>query len=385
MAEFEIPRETSLIHATATGAWNSMVKIDDTHVCMAFQGVASDGFIKTFSIDSAGRVVAQLNSLEHEITDVSHCSLVLIDSTHFILAYTSADGDGFLSTFSIDGSYVLTEIDNFEFDISDSTFNSLVKIDATHFALAYQGPTGDGFIKTFSIDGSYSNIAEIAVLEHDTADGGHNSLVLIDSTHLALAYAGVGGNGFIKTFSFDGSYENITEIAVLEHDTVKGFYNGLVLIDSTHLLLGYQGDGTLSEVAFAKTFSFDGSYENIAVVGSLEHDGNFGSGVTPSSVILLDGTHFIIAYGATGSDGQISTFSMDSDFTNIARIDTWEHDIVLGRYPSMVQLGDNKFVLGVETTGNQGMIKTFEILAADVAAGNTGGGGAPGVSCGGMW
>ena len=45
--------------------------------------------------------------------------------------------------------------------------NSLVKIDDTHFILAYTGTDNDGFIKTFSIDGSY-NITQISSLEHDT-------------------------------------------------------------------------------------------------------------------------------------------------------------------------------------------------------------------------
>ena len=40
------------------------------------------------------------------------------------------------------------------------SYNSLVKIDDTHFILAYTGTDNDGFIKTFSIDGSY-NITQI--------------------------------------------------------------------------------------------------------------------------------------------------------------------------------------------------------------------------------
>ena len=51
--------------------------------------------------------------------------------------------------------------------IQDNGYNSLVKIDDTHFILAYTGTGNDGFIKTFSIDGSY-NITQIKILEHDT-------------------------------------------------------------------------------------------------------------------------------------------------------------------------------------------------------------------------
>jgi hypothetical protein len=50
-------------------------------------------------------------------------------------------------------AYEITEIDSLEHDTVNATYNSLVKIDATHFILAYSGVDGDGFIKTLSIMG----------------------------------------------------------------------------------------------------------------------------------------------------------------------------------------------------------------------------------------
>ncbi len=96
-------------------------------------------------------------------------------------------------------NFDITQLKSLEHDTTNGTFNSLVKIDDTHFILAYTGPDGDGFIKTFSIDGSY-NITQLKSLEHDTDYGGNNSLVKIDDTHFILAYAGTGADGFIKTF-----------------------------------------------------------------------------------------------------------------------------------------------------------------------------------------
>ncbi len=43
---------------------------------------------------------------------------------------------------------------------------------------------------------------EVASLEHDTIRGRNNSLVQVDSDTYALAYAGPGLDGFIKTFTF---------------------------------------------------------------------------------------------------------------------------------------------------------------------------------------
>ncbi len=69
--------------------------------------------------------------------------------------------------------------------------------------MAYAGSGSDGYIDIFSFDGSYDNIALASSSEHDIVQGTHNSLVLIDSTHLALAYAGSGSDGYIKTFSIE--------------------------------------------------------------------------------------------------------------------------------------------------------------------------------------
>jgi|GEM_PF-2830250 len=199
--------------------------------------------------------VTQIDVDEHDTGYGTYNSLVMIDATHFILAYAGSDGDGFIKTFSINGSHVITEIDSLEHDTDYGTYNSLVMIDATHFILAYTGSAGDGFIKTFSIDGSYDNIAQIDSLEHDTVQGTYNSLVMIDATHFILAYTGTADyDGFIKTFSIDGSYASITEIDSLEHDTVNGAANSLVVIDATHCILAYAG---VDYDGFIKTFSIE--------------------------------------------------------------------------------------------------------------------------------
>ena len=96
--------------------------------------------------------ITQIDSLEHDTTLGSRNSLVMIDSTHFILAYAGSGYDGFIKTFSIDGSYNITQIDSLKHDNSEGTYNSLVMIDSTHFMLAYMGSGLDGFIKTFSIE-----------------------------------------------------------------------------------------------------------------------------------------------------------------------------------------------------------------------------------------
>lgn len=247
-------------------------------------------------------IISQIDSLEHDIINGTSNSLVMINSTHFMLAYDGDGADGVVATFSIDANYTITEINSLHHDTIDGECNSLVKIDDTHFILAYQGADNDGFIKTFSIDGAYA-ITEISSLEHDLTYSYYNSLVMIDSTHFILAYESYDGNGYIKTFSIDGTYA-VTEIDTLIHDSVYGGYNSLVMIDSTHFMLAYAGDGY---DGYIKTFSIDGSY-NITEIDNLEHDIENG---IENSLIKTDDTHFILAYSDIDYDGVIKTFKIE--------------------------------------------------------------------------
>ncbi len=62
-------------------------------------------------------------------------------------------------------------------------------------------------------------ITQVQVLEHDTAQGTHNSLVQVDADTYALAYSGADEDGFLKTFTISADGMTITQVQVLEHDT----------------------------------------------------------------------------------------------------------------------------------------------------------------------
>lgn len=299
-------------NSSSGGSKASLVKIDDTHFILSVGILGGDDIganLITFSIDGSFNIT-EIATLVHDTSGIGgeQTSLVKIDATHFALAYTTSGNDGNIKTFSIDGSYEnITELAVLEHDGSGGIggYESMVLIDSTHLILAYGGSGFDGFMKTFSFDGSYLNITQIDVLEHDTSFGIHNSLVKIDATHFALAYTSDGSDGKIKTFSIDGSFDTITEIDALEHETSNNDFNSLVLIDATHFALAYAGNG---DDGFIKTFSIDGSFDNITQLDSLEHDTSNGE---YNSLVLIDSTHVILAYAGSGDDGFITTFGIE--------------------------------------------------------------------------
>jgi hypothetical protein len=177
----------------------------------------SDVFANDGTITAVKSQVTGTNNLEHAPRDGTYNSLVQVDADTYALAYTGANSDGFISTFTIsaDGS-TITQVESLEHDGSAGTYNSLVQVDADTYALAYTGTSGHGFISTFTID-SAGDITPIRVanhvalgegssvnLEHDTSIVYYNSLVKVDADTYALAYAGGGHSaGFISTFTID--------------------------------------------------------------------------------------------------------------------------------------------------------------------------------------
>jgi len=368
MAEFDIAQiDVEATQATTKGRYNSLVMIDSTHFIVAYTDTNGDGMIKTFSVDADGDNITQIAELEHDTTSCTYNSLVMIDSTHFMLAYDYNGDAGRLRTFSIDGNYEnITTIDTLNHDTTKGVWNSLVKIDSTHFMLAYMGSSNNyGVVKTFSIDGSYSTIAQIDVLEHDTAYGAQNSLVKIDSTHFALAYETVTGtySGVIKTFSIDGSYDTITQIDSLEHRDIPTRYNSLVMIDSTHFILAFSGEYNLDGII--KTFSIDGSYGTITQIDSFVHDTTIGEF---SSLIQYDSTHYILACAGASRFGYIKTFSIDGSYDNIAEVNSLLHGgNIVGEDNSLIMLDTGILALAYSATSDYGWIKTFSVAGGTVA------------------
>ena len=162
--------------------------MDSDTYALAYQGPGGDGFITTFTISADGSTITKVNSLEHDTTHGLSNSLVQVDSDTYALAYQGADRDGFISTFTIsaDGS-TITKVDSLEHDITQVVHNSLVQVDSDTYALAYtQNNSADGYISTFTID-SDGNITAVKTqsegnnLEYDAETGTDNSLVQVDS------------------------------------------------------------------------------------------------------------------------------------------------------------------------------------------------------------
>ena len=395
----------SLEHDVRQGQYNSLVQVDSDTYALAYEGKDKDGFISTFTISSDGSSIVEVDTLEHDIFNGQYNSLVQVDSDTYALAYAGTNDDGFISTFTIDSEGVITPIQiqnhantdtvddvaNVEHDMVHGQYNSLVQINSNTIALAYAGTNDDGFISTFTISSSgvitpiqiqnHANTSEeddVANVEHDRHRGIHNSLVQVDSDTYALAYEGLDRDGFISTFTISSSgvitpiqiqnHANTSEeddVTNVEHDEDRASYNSLVHVVSDTYALAYTSHG---EDGFISTFTID-SNGNIAAVktqsegNNLEHDETKG---IHNSLVQVDSDTIALAYTGFDANGFISTFTISSDGSSIVEVENLEHDTDVGQYNSLVQVDSDTYALAYASSGKDGWIVTFTIPSDEI-------------------
>lgn len=88
---------------TSSAYNNSIVLVDAKHLMLAYTSVYNNGpgYVITFGLD-ASYEITEIDSLKHTDTTIRRCSLCQLDSYIYALAYSGVDTDGFVKTFSID-------------------------------------------------------------------------------------------------------------------------------------------------------------------------------------------------------------------------------------------------------------------------------------------
>ena len=328
---------------------NTLIRLDDSHIVLAYleEDRNGDAIIKTFEIDVHYNLI-QLDYLVHDTFSgqtstggaVMGNSLVKIDNTHFMLAYTGNDDDGWIKVFSIDGSYVISQESTFEHEVAGAKGQSLIQLDATHYMVSYDKGTNT-YVETLSYNATTFAVANIDTL---TAAGTHTaditSLIKIDSTHFAVAY-----NARIETFSMNGSYVMTT----IDNLIISNFGTpSLVKIDLTHLICAHSESKT-----YLSTFELTGSYE-ISLINTLDFDSN---GSVSTSLIKVNAIHYMCAYD---SNTNVSVFSLDHKYYAIEDVE--EELVAGGSSHSLILLDSLHAVLAYNIhSALEGHLTTLEI------------------------
>ena len=189
----------------AKGKTPNIIHISGNVYAIAYAGTGDDGWLITGTITAAGQITDTLiDSLEFDPVKGKTPNIIPISGNVYAIAYAGDLDDGFLITVTIatDGQITDTVIDTLEFDTSQGKTPNIIPISGDVYAIAYAGNADAGSLKTVTIatDGQITDPV-IDTLEFDSAEGKTPNIIPVSGDVYAIAYAGNGDDGFLKTLT----------------------------------------------------------------------------------------------------------------------------------------------------------------------------------------
>jgi PKD repeat protein len=367
----------SLEFDAVQGKTPDIISISGEVYAIAYSGDGDDGWLKTFTISDAGIItVSLIDSWEFDTVKGKFADIVQVSGTTYAIAY-QGDGDvGKLATVGIlpDGSINYNEYDSLQFVSSKGKEPSIVYVSGNVYAVAYNDDQGagnpkPGVLSTVEIlaDGSIG-AAVIDSLEFDAVQGKSPDIISISGEVYAIAYSGVGDDGFLTTIGIeaDGTITNtdtsggvsaLSAIDSLEFDAVQGKTPDIISISGEVYAIAYSGDG---DDGWLKTFTIsDAGIITVSLIDSWEFDAVQGK--TPD-LLHVSGTTYAIAYSGDGDVGKLATVGILPDGSiNDNEYNTLDYDVVTGKNPNTILISGDVYAIAYAGYGDDGFLVTLNI------------------------
>lgn len=346
------------------GEYNSLVYIDSTHYLNTYKGELEDGYAVVLTVNAEDWTIT--NGTKHEFDTIRayHNSLIQVDSTHYLNAYSGLDGDGYAIVLTVNQTdWTITNSSLHEFETVSSYYNSLAQIDSTHYLNAYGGAGWDGHAVVLTIDNNTWTVTSGTKHEFDIVVAFYNSLVQIDSTHYLNAYSGTDNDGYAVVLIVNISDWTVTSGTKHEFDTDTGQCNSLVQIDSTHYINAYSG---ADNHGYAVILIVD--TDAWTVTSGVKHEFDTNNSYD-NSLIQIDSTHYINAYSGKDYDGYAVILTVNQTDWTITNSTLYEFDTVFGRYNSLVQINTSHYIDAYSGADNDGyaIVLSVEIPVDEIS------------------
>ena len=224
---------------------------------IAYTGDTDDGFLKTVQIAGSGEIGnEEIDSFEFDVVKGKTPDIIPISGDVYAIAYAEDGDDGRLITVTIANDGQITEaiIDSVEFDNAKGKTPNIIHISGNVYAIAYAGDGDDGWLITGTItaDGQITDTV-IDTLEFDTSQGKTPNIIPISGDVYAIAYAGNADAGSLKTVTIatDGQITDPV-IDTLEFDSAKGKTPNIIPVSGDVYAIAYAGNG---DDGFLKTLT----------------------------------------------------------------------------------------------------------------------------------
>ena len=246
-----ITEVATIEHNTSDASFNSLIQVDSDTYVLAYSGTGEDGFIATFTISSNGATITEVDEIEHDTEKGRYNSVAQVDSDTYALAYAGLNSDGFIKTFNIQSDGTLpVELTSFELletrndgitlqwitesEINNLGFNldrktpitdwSQIASYVTHPALQGQGSVSHQTIYTFTDN----TVQENEYYDYRLSDVDYDGNVEYHSLQLM----GVSSSNTPKQFVLYPNYPNpFNPVTTIRYDLSKESFVDITIYD----------------------------------------------------------------------------------------------------------------------------------------------------------
>lgn len=312
------PLTDSLIFEPGVCFRPRMTPVRDNIYACVYQGLADNGYLVTFSVDTEGNISGILDTFVFESPDANRPDIQRVGEGIIAIVFEDGDSHGGLSTYAIDADGIINEtrIDYYMFETGTARNCNIESIGiGIVYVIAYEDSSVRGMVKTVSI-------ASNGTITHEVIDS-----LMFD--------AGNGGQPIIKDVLL-----NVFGI----------FYIG-PLYDVKLCTIRIEDDGELGD-AIIDSFVFERA-EN--------HQVDF--------CIILTGM-LACVYRSDASHGRLKTIGCDGDgFFDAQITDSYDFPDANFAYPSISMIGAQCYAIPFQGVDDDGFIKTITITpAGDISA-----------------
>ena len=303
------------------GKETEIINIKNGVFAISYRGPDNDGFIKTVEIENDGQITDSIiDTLEFDTSSGYSPNIINIKLDVYAIAYEGINNNGFIKTVEIEDDGQITDsiIDTLEFGVSRCYYPNVIHISGDFYAIVYRGWDDDGFLATVEMANNGS-IADriINILEFDKFYCYYPHIVHVNGDIYAITYTGYGSDGFLKTIEITNTGAiNDSVIDTLEFDTSYGYEPRIIHVNGDIYAIAYTGlgtDGFIKTVEITNTGAITNS-----VIDSLEFDTSYC--YWPDIICIADAV-YAIAYTGPGYDGFLKTLRIGTNGSIVDAID----------------------------------------------------------------
>ncbi len=336
----EITKGTPFEYDLLKAETPALLQINSSHYLCAYMGELLTGRAVVLTVNPTTLDISSETPFEYDEKQGKTPALSQIDLTHYLCAYEGEDEDGWVRILKVNtGDWTISEEDHFEFEQDLGQTPSLVQIDQTHYLCAYTGKNGDGFAVVLSIAAPFFDAISMETpFEFDTDNGETPALYRIDDTHYLCAYNGKNGDGWATVLIVNAGTWEITKETPFEFEADECLTPDLAKIDDTHYLCAYSGK---QSVGLAVVLTVNTGDWSISKETAFEYEGT--TGITPD-LAQMDQYNYLCAYTGQASVGYAVVLTVDSGDWTILKGTAFEYESTVATNPDLAKIGPDGYL-----------------------------------------